>query len=391
MNYLQAQSEFAETVKNASAKVTAYFWKLSGDDANSLCRFLNMSEEELKDVLRLCKIYNGEKDTFSNNNFELTMSLCGCDFTTCRLKGTVERFLKIGKEGKAVLPRDMYDLGGNLSFYPVEDEHVRTLRTKSQRGSISKLVNAASQLCSDVGKPSEKQGRNKTKTVESPKDLLFLYVKELIAGAVKSGDEKISPRSLRKLHRLFVCCVDIAAKELLQASLEQYANEKEECLVADKTLLSPERVSSSSVAAGTVVTPSDVITAIGNDNDTAEMELLLDDDDLSTTTTTTTITTTTDAFLSGLKEEVLLQSLLHKRIHDRKERVFDLVHRNGRRLLVVLPPDTRSVATFEEEANRTQWIKIMLNSGERLDGMLTYLAKEFPTEYVRVGQGGSCR
>jgi hypothetical protein len=57
MNYLQAQSEFAETVKNTSAKGTAYFWKLSGDDANSLCRFLNMSEEALKDVLRLCKIY----------------------------------------------------------------------------------------------------------------------------------------------------------------------------------------------------------------------------------------------------------------------------------------------------------------------------------------------
>jgi hypothetical protein len=79
---------------------------------------------------------HGEKDTFSNNNFELTMSFCGCDFTTCQLKGTVERFLKIGKEGNTVLPRDMYDLGGNLSFYPVEDEHVRTLRTKSQRGPI---------------------------------------------------------------------------------------------------------------------------------------------------------------------------------------------------------------------------------------------------------------
>jgi hypothetical protein len=123
--------------------------------------------------------------------------------------------------------------------------------------------------------------------------------------------------------------------------------------------------------------------AIDNDNDTAAMELLSDDDDLSTTTT---IKTTTDAFLSELKEEVLLQSLLHKQIHDRKERVFDLVHRNGRQLLVVLPPDTRSVASFEEEANRTEWIKIMLNSGKRLDGMLTYLAKAFPAEYVHVGQ-----
>ena len=45
--------------------------------------------------------------------------------------------------------------------------------------------------------------------------------------------------------------------------------------------------------------------------------------------------TTTNEFLSELKEEVLLQSLLQKRIHEKKDRVFELKHRNGRRLLVV--------------------------------------------------------
>jgi hypothetical protein len=93
-----------------------FFWQLSGDAPNSLCRFLGMTEDELKIVLRLCKIYIGEQDNFSKNNFELTMSHCGCDWTTCRLNGKVERFIKIGKEGQVMLPKDMYDIDGNLSL-----------------------------------------------------------------------------------------------------------------------------------------------------------------------------------------------------------------------------------------------------------------------------------
>jgi hypothetical protein len=72
MNYLEAQQELAETIKNAAMKVNPYFWQLSGDKPNSLCRFLGIGEEELKKSLRLCKIYNGPKDQFSKNNFEMT-------------------------------------------------------------------------------------------------------------------------------------------------------------------------------------------------------------------------------------------------------------------------------------------------------------------------------
>jgi hypothetical protein len=87
-----------------------------------------------------------------------------------------------------------------------------------------------------------------------------------------------------------------------------------------------------------------------------------------------------------LKEEVVLQSLLHKRIHEKKERVFQLEHQNGRRLLVVLPPDTQSVASFEEEARRTGWVDIMLNSQDRVMGMLSYLAKEYLESFIATGK-----
>jgi hypothetical protein len=102
--------------------------------------------------------------------------------------------------------------------------------------------------------------------------------------------------------------------------------------------------------------------------------------------TVVTTVTATDDFISSLKEEVVLQLLLHKRIHDKKELVFQMEHRNGRRLLVVLPPDTMSVSSFLEEATRTQWVDTMLNSEERVEGMLTHLAKTHPEKYTRVGQ-----
>jgi hypothetical protein len=105
--------------------------------------------------------------------------------------------------------------------------------------------------------------------------------------------------------------------------------------------------------------------------DVIDVDALDDDESLIGTTATT-------EFLSKLKEEVVLQSLLHKRIHEKKERVFGLHHRNGRGLLVVLPPDIQSVASFEEEARKTNWVGTMLNTEDRVEEMLTYLAKTSP-------------
>jgi hypothetical protein len=222
----------------------------------------------------------------------------------------------------------------------------------------------------------------KKQPIESPKELLFAYVQELVMSAGSSGDGKMSQRSTRRLRRLILCCVDLAAKDLLHASLEKYANEKDTFVSTNKAFVSPERISSSLVVgSGTFVTPvSQEVTTLDHE-EAAVMDIDSGDEDESIISTTTT-----DNFLSELKEEVLLQSLLHKRIHERKERVFDLVHRNGRRLLVVLPPDTLSIASFEEEANRTDWVKTMLNSEEQLEGMLMHLAKAYPDNYLRVGQ-----
>jgi hypothetical protein len=53
-------------------------------------------------------------------------------------------------------------------------------------------------------------------------------------------------------------------------------------------------------------------------------------------------------------------------------------------MLVVLPPDTQSTSTFEDEANRTGWIECLIDSEEKTRGMLTYLAKKAPEEYGNI-------
>jgi hypothetical protein len=360
MNYLDAQNELSEAIKMVSSKVKSYFWRLSGDAPNSLCRFLGMEEKELKSVLRLCKILNGEKDNFSKNQFELLMSQCGCDYTTYRLQAKVERFILIGNgEGELVLPKDQYDLSGALQYYPVEDEHFWNMRTKSQRGSLTKLlaavnVHQSSEECKDNSLKEDSKGNRQKKLDQSPKALLFALLEELVSEAGSSGDGRLSARSSRKFQRLFIACVDTAAKELIHVALEKLGSLQESVVGEEKEqslIFSPERISSTVglvSPAGTIATvnvPIEVADANEDEDDDQSMD-------------------TTNEFIAELKEEVVLQSLLHKRIHEKKERVFQLEHRNGRRLLVVLPPDTMSVSSFEEEAKKTDWVNIMLNTDE---------------------------
>jgi hypothetical protein len=284
-----------------------------------------------------------------------------------------------------VLPKNMYDLEGNLCHYPIEDQHVRALRTKAQRGSLPKLVEAGTQQASQVDVASTKESKKKKKYLEqsaSPNALLYDYVTDLVATAGRTGEGEFSPRAKRNLQRMILACVDVAAKELLHSALDKYALQKDYNVQEKQTtaeLTSPDRA----ISTGTipVLTPAsattdssldEVVVVEGNDG-------YLSDDDQS-------IGSTTDEFLAELKEEVVLQSLLHKRIHEKKERVFQLEHRNGRRLLVVLPPDTQSVASFEEEARRTGWVDIMLNTPDRVEGMLSYLAKGYSNAFIATGK-----
>jgi hypothetical protein len=195
----------------------------------------------------------------------------------------------------------MYGLDGSLSYYPVEDEHVRNLRTKLQRGSMAKLVNAANMIASEESREAPEKG-NKSKPIESPKELLYAYVQDVVMGAGGSCNGKMSLRSTRRLKPLITCCVDIAAKELLHSSLEKHAMEKECFGPANSKaiLVSPDKISST--ATSVINPPSEVVLATGVPMDSTVDEASAvevqsgDEDDESIGTTTT------DEFLLELKE-----------------------------------------------------------------------------------------
>ena len=88
-----------------------------------------------------------------------------------------------------------------------------------------------------------------------------------------------------------------------------------------KTIISPAKTLSSTTV---VVSPSDDAPPVAAVPllDTETIALESNDDDLSTSSATTV-----DEFLSEMKEEVVLQTLLHKRIHEKKESVFQFEHR----------------------------------------------------------------
>ena len=89
--------ELATTINSVASNLNCYFWRLSGDAPNSVCKFLGVEEAQLKVVIRLCKIYTGKKDNFSKKNFEnFMLVLSPRDWTTFRFNGKVEYFIKIG-------------------------------------------------------------------------------------------------------------------------------------------------------------------------------------------------------------------------------------------------------------------------------------------------------
>ena len=181
MNFLEAQKELAEIIKSASAKVNAYYWRLSGDHPNSLCKFLGLEEEELKVILRLCNIYKANSnDAVSKNNFEslMTMRERGptFDWGKYNVGSKNEQFVKIGQGGgESFRPKNFYDVNGCLTLYPV-DENVPNLQTKSQRSLLTKLLIAGGGVASNnkniegsddiIAKPNKKhESPNKTQSL----------------------------------------------------------------------------------------------------------------------------------------------------------------------------------------------------------------------------------
>ena len=132
---MEAQKNLATSIKSVASNVNSYFWRLSGDKPNSLCKLLSIQEEELKAIPRLCEIYRGKNDNFNKNKFEEFVNMLSSSggWTKVKIKKSNEHFILIGDHGTACeLPKMLYDGEGELISPPIPDVHFRALRTRDQ-------------------------------------------------------------------------------------------------------------------------------------------------------------------------------------------------------------------------------------------------------------------
>jgi hypothetical protein len=192
MNYQQAQQDLADLIVAVDRKVLVYFWHLTGNHPNSLCRLLGISWEELQLLLCSCCVFYGDKNNVSKDNFELLMTRCATDWTTFRPEGKLERFIRIGHSGDILLPKDVYGGDGELTVYPVDGVHTINVRTKSMREPMSILLASAATQCDNeaMKTPPAAAARSYGRPLDiSPKGLLLSYVGELIQASANIGSE----------------------------------------------------------------------------------------------------------------------------------------------------------------------------------------------------------
>lgn len=148
--HVEVQEMFAEVIKKLGTTTSTHWWKLLGDEPNSLCHFLDVTSNEMTLLLRKCRVLYGPTDSFRTSEFEKLMSRCGVDYTTYRPSGKPEHFVKIGDridDAYAVeKPKETYSLGGILQKMPLMGVHLPGIRTKVSRRLTARMINASSNV-----------------------------------------------------------------------------------------------------------------------------------------------------------------------------------------------------------------------------------------------------
>ena len=403
LNPAEAQLKLAEIINEIAPRLSStYCWKLVGSEPNSLATFLDVSEGDLISILRMCKIYGPADTNVRLPKFENFVSLLDRDFidwSSYRAPGSTKAvpFIKIGvnsnnDEAMSILkPRDEYT-GGVLVALPVSQQHWLTMKPRAARKALGQLLSAVASLDAASEGNNDDSNNNKQDSSEcyndaSPRDRLLAFVvnsieKEVMTRLPQEDSTKynVTQRLERHLKKNLDVLIKDAAAALLKGALGRLAevvdDDSGKATSKAINLASPERVSST----GVVVTPT-TTTARREDIGAARPALTTNEQQEDDEDEVMVL----DDFLTELKEEVLLFNLITKRlVAEPKKRVLTMHHDNGRTMLVVMPPDTETVDRFVRRATATQWVEEMLPSVDRVQGILTYLARNKKPDFQQV-------
>ena len=393
MSHVDAQETLASLVKKLSSTTVCYWWKLLGDDHNSLCHLLDVSAQEMRLTLRKCRILYGDNDSFRTSEFEKLMLRIGVDYSTYRPKGKPEYFLKIGAktdDSHAVLvPKDMHSIGGILEQMPVVGVHLPGIRTKVSRRLASDLVAASIDTPTNVNEtPTDKsKPTNKGSMTIYVTDLINVIKKELQYASRMGKNYAHTQRAERMLCKAAAIAIKGPLRDMVDAWVEAMEDgDIKEAEAFEECLSTPAVGTRGLASAITNELPQRRVIFPGETpvNREQQQPLITPPLDLTDDVEEEEDESDINIVLTELKEETLLQNLLHKRIMVQNQRVLTLEHKNGRKFKVVVPPEAQSPNAFVEEAKRSRWIIDMLHTEVHRRGMLQYLAATEPRTYLRV-------
>ena len=398
LSIAEGQDLLANILNILSSRVTAYCWKLIGDDPDSLHKLLDITRSEMDRILCICGIFGEDKRLKFRifEDFAAKFKHGSVMWQMYRPMNTTSRtpFIRIGclaeivegEEDYSLKGSDQYNSKGELHLYPRVHRHKISIKPREARAHLSVLMAAVKQWNKQQESTNDDTvnncipstpGRSVGDNAATPTDRLLKFVigqmKSAAQGCSKGSPFSVTTRAERQVRKSLTSLVNEAAVSMLQDAIGRMSR-------PDK---SPTQVcaahpsSSSNTESGVcaVITPA-------RRSLTTAINLSSDEEDA--------VDPVGNALLKELNEESVLISLLGKRMggvgesSNNCKRVFPLHTNNGKTLLVVLPPDTKTKASFIDKAKRTRWIDDMLEDGDsdnKRQGILSYFARQNPTGY----------
>lgn len=284
------------------------------------------------------------------------------------------------------VPKEMYSKGGVLEKMPVTGTHSPGVRTKVLRRLASRLIEVLTDVPADspnAGKEYADKESNKGSMSIYINDLVEVMRKELMYASRSGKNYVFTQRAERMLRKASAIAIKASLRDMLDAWVDRMGDEIMKGEKESTECLSTPAVSTARTIMGTDLNRRLIFPEEGAMVHQQQLgQIITPPVDL--TDETEEDESDINIVLSQLREETILQNLLHKRLSSNKERVLTLEHRNGRMFRVVLPPDSRSSNSFVDDAKKSRWINQMLYSDQKKRGMLLYLAQTQPDIYVHV-------
>jgi len=394
VGHVEVQEKLGSLINRLASTSVSCWWKLQGDDPNSISQLLDTKGEDMRLVLRKCRVLYGPKDSFRTSEFEDMAKRIGFDWNIYRPHGKPIYFLQVGdqKQSNDAInkPKEMYSIGGVLEYFPMRGVHMPGIRTKGSRRLAADIVMMSSPVTAattPTGAPhdaadADKQNNKGTMTLYI-NDFLEVVRHELNEAADQGNKYSYSQRLERILRKAAIKAIRGSVGAFVEDWVERMGEAKEECVFSTpandwrRTSLPNLSNASSTIQPRDIAketTPKQRV-QLAHPLITPPLDLTEENDDESDFA----------IVLSRMKEETMLQNLLHKRLLN-NQRVLLLEHKNGRRLRVILYPDAQSIKSFVDEAKRSQWVNKMLHSDVQKEGLLVFMVKTQPDMHLRVAK-----